>query len=389
VGSAAQIPFLISIYTPGGNVSVSSVEAASNSSTQGTTGQLPSPKAVSHAAETETRDLLIPNPDKGAVGGASQIRPVPNQNIQTPLLTLSYVGSIPPLPPAGPETASPWAPAPPSTSAGRGPLGAAALGSSGSGPGAASDESGTSSTTTHRGAGHSHGFVAPGFSFTNFLPPLAPSSAAAAAGGALGTLVAVALYQRIRANKLLSHAARQRIADVVVARPGSTLVDIANATGLHYEVVAYHVGKLLAGGMLARGAEGKPMRLFSVGALGPRERVAYTTLQREGTRRLFDAVAGEPGLTKAALCRKLGVSAPTVTWHLERLEAAGLVNVAQEKIACTITPNLDVYRNVAPLLGVPAPDEVGVLVPASEPVESMPATRRTGAFLSGLIGSTL
>lgn len=135
-----------------------------------------------------------------------------------------------------------------------------------------------------------------------------------------------AMYSRVKAEGSFENGTRRRIFDVVRARPGQSIAEISAAVGVSHSTASYHLDRLLEFNLLAATPDGNKTRFFvNGGAYTEEERRVLTALSNAETRRLLATVVANPGCYRAELTTRLGVSSPTVNWHLARLLQAGLV----------------------------------------------------------------
>jgi DNA-binding transcriptional ArsR family regulator len=145
----------------------------------------------------------------------------------------------------------------------------------------------------------------------------------AAWGSALG---AVALYNRVQREGSFDNETRRRIFEEVRSRPGQSIAEIASIVGVSHSTASYHLERLAAFNLLASTQDGNKMRFFVNGGLfTEEERRILSALSNAETRKVLATVLARPGSYRAELTQVLGVSSPTVNWHLARLLAAGLV----------------------------------------------------------------
>ena len=146
------------------------------------------------------------------------------------------------------------------------------------------------------------------------LAPLAPA------------LAAVPLYNRVQREGSFENDTRRRIFDSVRVRPGQSIAEIAQQVGVSHSTASYHLERLVEFNLLASTQDGNKMRFFvNGGTFTEEERRVLSALSNAETRRALAAVLAHPGCYRAELTVVLGVSSPTVNWHLARLLATGLV----------------------------------------------------------------
>lgn len=137
------------------------------------------------------------------------------------------------------------------------------------------------------------------------------------------------LYHRIHREKILEQPERQRIHDLVLASPGIRIADLPGKTALHYSTCAYHVRMLARFGLLATQKVGRHIHCFEThAAFTPRQMTAVALGRGATARVLLGVVEREPGIHPAEIARRMGLSRPTVKYHVDRLAAEGLLAVA-------------------------------------------------------------
>jgi DNA-binding transcriptional ArsR family regulator len=142
-------------------------------------------------------------------------------------------------------------------------------------------------------------------------------------GSALG---AAALYNRVQRDGSFENETRRRIFEEVRAHPGQSIAEIATTVGVSHSTASYHLERLSAFNLLASTQDGNKMRFFvNGGTFTEEERRVLSALSNAETRKVLATVLARPGSYRAELTHVLGVSSPTVNWHLARLLAASLV----------------------------------------------------------------
>ena len=137
---------------------------------------------------------------------------------------------------------------------------------------------------------------------------------------------ALALYNRVQRDGSFENETRRRIFDQVRSRPGQSISEIASTVGVSHSTASYHLERLLEFNLLASTQDGNKMRFFVNGGLfTEEERRILAALSNSETRRVLATLLAHPGSYRAELTTLLGVSSPTVNWHLTRLLSAGLV----------------------------------------------------------------
>lgn len=87
----------------------------------------------------------------------------------------------------------------------------------------------------------------------------------------------------------------------------------------------YHLDYLESAGMIVSRRDGRYKRYFGSHSIGRREKEVLSLLRHEAPRRLTQALLDRGAATQRELCDSVGVSRSTVSFHLNRLVADGVV----------------------------------------------------------------
>lgn len=142
-----------------------------------------------------------------------------------------------------------------------------------------------------------------------------------AAKGALG----LGLFSRIEDDKVLDHPTRRRIHDAIQAEPGIHFQALSRKADVGRGALDHHLRKLVASDIVTvRKAPGYTC-YFPKGQLDRRLLDAAPAVRSDGSKAVLQAVAARPGASSRDLAVGLGMAPSTVSYHLKRLQAAGLV----------------------------------------------------------------
>lgn len=178
-----------------------------------------------------------------------------------------------------------------------------------------------------------------------------PPSSTAVAGLSFLALVASALYyfwpalkgaglglfSRIEDDKVLEHPTRRRVHDAIVSEPGIHFQALARKAGLGRGNLDHHLRKMLDAGVLTKVQNAGYTCYFPKGAADHRVMQAAPLLRSGGSRAILQAVAARPGASSRDLAAALGLAPSTVSYHLKRLQDAGLV-APNARAGVTLTP---------------------------------------------------
>ena len=151
------------------------------------------------------------------------------------------------------------------------------------------------------------------------------SAARQAGAGVLDRLFRIATllrYSRYDDSDPLENEARAAVMDAVEADPGRPITEVAESADVNLSTARYHVRVLQQEDMLMRVPMRGRKRLFPAFTEDPE---LLAALSDEATAPIVDALGDLEPATVGALADELGKSPSTVTHHLQRLEADGVV----------------------------------------------------------------
>lgn len=146
---------------------------------------------------------------------------------------------------------------------------------------------------------------------------------------ALGALLVLALkiigilYTRIRSDELLEHPRRRGIYETVLAHPGIHFRELHRASGGAYGPFLFHIRLLSEGGYLRSERRGRYRQVFAT-VSPPGATSGAPAIPNPVARAVFAALA-EGAVRPGDVAVRLGVSRQLASYHLQRLEKAGLV----------------------------------------------------------------
>jgi DNA-binding transcriptional ArsR family regulator len=124
-------------------------------------------------------------------------------------------------------------------------------------------------------------------------------------------------------------ATQDRILDYVTRHPGVYLRQICRELGLAMGDVQYHVHRLEKERRISSSRRGFYRFFYPSGLFGDRQKDILGVLSLDTPRELLLQMLAAPGSGQDALVRAVGVSQPTVSWHLKRLIDLGIVQKEQ------------------------------------------------------------
>lgn len=143
-------------------------------------------------------------------------------------------------------------------------------------------------------------------------------------------LVVMPLYAHIQRDEVFNNQVRERIFGVVKGDPGVSATEVAERAGVAWGTTLYHLNVLEQNRMVVRVKDGRYLRYFENGAVGSGSRAGLMLLRNATTAKVAETVAATAGLTQKDLSARLDMTPQALHWHLQRLEAAGMVRKVRE-----------------------------------------------------------
>lgn len=153
--------------------------------------------------------------------------------------------------------------------------------------------------------------------------------------GGLGQRMRRALERRRQQNlpqqpplpraSVMMNKARRAIFSELCCRPCQTSGELARSLGSSRANAVWHLSKLIGAGLVTRSRRGGRWAYHATGHLTDEEARLFSALSDPTTLRTFLKVRERPGATQVGLSKAIGVPRQALSWHLEKLERAGLV----------------------------------------------------------------
>lgn len=134
-----------------------------------------------------------------------------------------------------------------------------------------------------------------------------------------------ALFSRFTKDDVLEHPMRSRLHDVVVENPGINLVGLRQAAGCGRSQAEHHMAVLEKHRLVVSKRVGRARHFFKNGAGITTTKTAYAVLQNDRTEAIASFIASHPGALQRDIREAFQTGSSTVSWHVRRLQEAGLV----------------------------------------------------------------
>lgn len=150
-------------------------------------------------------------------------------------------------------------------------------------------------------------------------------------------LTPLALFSRVPGPQLLQHPVRAELVQRIEAQPGIHYQDLVRAMGKGRGAVEHHLRKLQTSG-LVKAIAASGYTCYFPAAFDHRVAMGLPLLKSDGARAILAAVQAQPGASASHIVAATGLSQAAVNHHLQRLGAAGLVQVSRNGRSLAIQP---------------------------------------------------
>lgn len=142
---------------------------------------------------------------------------------------------------------------------------------------------------------------------------------------ALGTIPFAAGAGEVTTEETDESLSRDAIAGYIAETPGAHFSKIRDDLHLGTGEAQHHLKRLLGDGTVESLRDGDYRRFYPAGRFSEFEQVTLGYLRRETPRGMLLTLLRDPGKSGSALANDLGVSRPTVSTWVSRLEQVGLL----------------------------------------------------------------
>jgi predicted transcriptional regulator len=142
--------------------------------------------------------------------------------------------------------------------------------------------------------------------------------------------IAGGLYSRVQEPDALRHPTRKAVAEAVRAEPGVHFAELHRRLHLPRGTLSHHLGKLVETGVLHRRKAHGYVCYFPKGFGDRRFKAALASVKAAGARRILRMLDDEGEASVTDLASALDLDASTVSYHLDRLVSAGLIESRRE-----------------------------------------------------------
>ena len=133
------------------------------------------------------------------------------------------------------------------------------------------------------------------------------------------------LFSRIRDDELLRNPSRRLLRDLVAENPGIHHQELVRRLGKGKGGAEHHLRKLVDGGVLVSRQSPGYTCYWVAGGATRASVAAAPALKSPVAQGIVRLRLQSPGISSAAMARALGVRPATISYHVERLRAAGVL----------------------------------------------------------------
>ena len=138
------------------------------------------------------------------------------------------------------------------------------------------------------------------------------------------------LYTRISRDELLDHPAREAIYEMIEEDPGVHLSELSRELDVSWGTLLHHLRKLEKAELVTSEKTNGKRCFFLPGQVTDSQQEILPALENDKARAIAEFYAANPGASQSEAADELGYSAALVSWHLQKLEEAGVVTRERE-----------------------------------------------------------
>jgi len=138
-------------------------------------------------------------------------------------------------------------------------------------------------------------------------------------------------FRRIARRNILLQGTRNEIYQLIVATPGISFPALKQRLSLSRGTLTYHLLLLSARHKIViHKTHGRTSYFENNGRYDGTEQKILHHLGNEREKRIIDYLISSPGSTRQDLKLVLGVSGPTITWHMKRMLSDGILSLRKD-----------------------------------------------------------
>lgn len=128
-------------------------------------------------------------------------------------------------------------------------------------------------------------------------------------------------FRRVSGGNVLDQDIRSRIYDHIRQNPGIHLHGLSCETGIAMGTLRYHLNILRMTHKITIAEDAATVRFYeNSGTYNETEQQILKHLRNQTTQRILYALLAHPDVTRNELACEVGITGPSITWHMKRLE---------------------------------------------------------------------
>ena len=129
-----------------------------------------------------------------------------------------------------------------------------------------------------------------------------------------------------RIKRFVENQNRQKIFKYILDNPGTTMAEISKNLGINRGTLSYHLMMLdKQNRVIPYKTRGRIHYFLNESTYGEKEKAVLSALKNEKHRRIISEILSSGQITHETLAGRIGVSAPTINWHIRHLKEEGIV----------------------------------------------------------------
>jgi predicted transcriptional regulator len=138
-------------------------------------------------------------------------------------------------------------------------------------------------------------------------------------------------FRRIARGNILTSTIRNTLYLLIRSRPGISFVSLIQETGISRGALTYHLALLrFSGKIIPMKEHGITGYFENSGKYDRNERIVLKYLRQDTDRQILSVLTKSPLMSRRDLEKVLGVSGPTVSWHMKRLIDDGILSIRKD-----------------------------------------------------------
>ncbi len=161
-------------------------------------------------------------------------------------------------------------------------------------------------------------------------------------------------FRRVSEENVLDQGVRAKIYEYIRKNPGIHLRGLAEEMDISMGTLRYHLNILKDTHKITLNEGVASVSFYeNNGSYTPAEQHILKHLRNETTKKILKILITSPSSTRADIAHEIGVTGPSITWHMKRLEDDDILVTHREgrKISYEILPHIASYlsRRLTPL----------------------------------------